>query len=54
MDCEPTVYKEPDRVTIERAANGYTITTHTDTGRAVEVAKTMTEVNRITKRILKG
>ena len=49
-----TKYKEPKEVKIEKAANGFVITTYSDSGRSVEVAKTITEANRISKRILKG
>ena len=47
-------YEEPKEVKIEKAANGFVITTYSDNGRSVEVAKTLTEANRIAKRILKG
>ena len=45
-------YKEPKEVKIEKAANGYVITTYTERGRSVEVAKSMKEANRISNRIL--
>jgi hypothetical protein len=54
----PTVrevpYKEPKRVSIQRAANGYVISTYGEHGESVEVAKTITAANKIAKRILEG
>lgn len=47
-------YSEPRSVNIKAAANGFVISTYTDTGEAVEVARTMREANRIAKRILEG
>jgi hypothetical protein len=47
-------YKEPRSVSIKRAANGYVISTYGEHGESVEVAKTITAVNKIAKRILEG
>lgn len=46
--------REPRSITVEKAANGYVITTHTGDGRSVEVARNMVEVGKIQKRILEG
>jgi len=48
------VYKEPKRVSIQRAANGYVISTYGEHGESVEVAKTIKEANQVAKRILEG
>lgn len=47
-------YHEPKSITVEKAANGFVITHYTDSGRSTEIARTQTEVNRISKRILEG
>lgn len=45
-------WKEPKNVNIKKAANGYVISTYTDTGETVEVAKTLEEAQKIAKKIL--
>lgn len=50
----PIKYKEPKRVSIQKAANGYVISTYGEHGESVEVAKTITAANKIAKRILEG
>ena len=45
-------WKSPKEVTIKRAANGFVVSTYTDTGETVEVAKTIEEANKIAKKIL--
>lgn len=49
-----TKYEEPRQVSIKKAANGYVISTYTEHGESVEVAKTVTAVYKIAKRILEG
>jgi hypothetical protein len=47
-------YKEPRRVTIEKAANGYVVECHSDTGRVIEVAADMKKAGIIAERLLGG
>ena len=47
-------YREPKRVSIQKAANGYVISAYSESGEMVEVAKTITAANKIAKRILEG
>lgn len=48
------MFNEPKSVNIKKAANGFVISTYTNRGEAVEVAKTLEEANKIAKRILRG
>lgn len=52
--AKEAVYREPKRVSVQRAANGFIVSTYSDSGEAVEIAKTIDEANKIVKRILKG
>ena len=45
-------WKEPKNVNIKKAANGFVISTYTDTGETIEVAKTLEEAQKIAKKIL--
>ena len=47
-------YKEPKRVSIQKARNGYVVSCYGDRGEVVEVAKSMVEASRISKKMLKG
>ena len=47
-------YKEPKSVTIKKAANGYVITSWSDRGETIGVAKTLKEANEMAKKILGG
>jgi hypothetical protein len=46
------VYREPKRVTITKAANGFVVTTYGDRGEAIEVARSKKEATTIMHRIL--
>lgn len=45
-------WKEPKQVTIKKAANGFIVSTYTETEETVEIARTIEEANKISKRIL--
>jgi hypothetical protein len=47
-------YKEPAQVNVERAANGYVISSYRDTGRMLEVAKDWPEAMKMAKAMLGG
>ena len=52
---EPTVarYVEPKRVSVQKANNGYVVSSYGDNGERVEVAKTMDAANKIVKKMLR-
>lgn len=50
----PLVYSEPKSVRIEKADNGFTVSTYTDKGCKQMVAKTETEAIRHAKTLLGG
>ena len=48
-----TRYVEPKRVSVQKANNGYVVSSYTDNGERVEVAKTMDVANKIVKKMLR-
>lgn len=50
----PKLYKEPKRVNITRASNGYTISCYSDRGEVLEVAKNYPAAQKIAAKLLKS
>lgn len=47
-------YREPKQVSIRKAANGFVISSYTNKGETVEVAKTYKDAQKIAKRLLRA
>jgi len=47
-------YREPKRVSIQKAKNGYVVSSYGQRGEVVEVAKSMAEANKLSKKMLEG
>ena len=52
-EVAPSRYVEPKRVSVQKANNGYVVSSYGDNGERVEVAKTMDVANKIVKKMLR-
>jgi len=50
----PSGYREPKRVSIQKASNGFVISTYGPNGEKIQVAKTQAEANKIAGSMLSG